>query len=122
MKRLLPLREFQPASFRIGAFDYYIRAAHQRHQYYQRSLTREKLIFDSNWIGPFEGHISHTSFSGDYFAFIRSVGEDGTLHVYKIGIFRPKLIFQTDNVFRIAWGKDCIFFSRLDKTLRSAKV
>ena len=122
MKKLLPQREFQPSSFRIANKDYSIKTTHGRTQFYQRSLSNKRLIFDSNWM-TVKGTIAHTSFSGDdYFAFIELAGEDGRLCVYQTGIFRPKLIFQTDNVFRIAWGKECIFFSRIDSTLRCSKV
>lgn len=122
MKRLLPLREYQPAPFRIGQFEYIIKVNYMRHQYYRRSSNTEQLIFDSQWMRPFKGHISHTSFSGEYFAFIESDGEDGILYVYRSGLFRPKLVFQSERVFRFAWANDCIFYSRLDKTLRSSKV
>lgn len=121
MKRMLPVRDIQPVPFRIGPFEYIIKTNYMRHRYYRRSSTTEQLIFDS-WMRSFKGHLSHTSFSGDYFAFIESNGEDGILYVYRIGNFRPKLMFQSERVFRFAMAKDCIFYSRLDSTLRSSKV
>ena len=122
MRRLLPKRESQLAPFRVGEFEYIIHVNYMRHQYYRKSGTKETLIFDSNWLKPFKGHLTHTKFSNDYFAFIESIGEDGSLYVYRIGMLRPTLIFQINKVFRFSWGSGCIYFSRLDKTLRASKV